>query len=187
MRKHVKNEIERLTEIYGQPEMIKVVLPTGLFEPLLHKERDGEVVGAIFRSNDKLIAITKPFYPKGTYRFPSGGIEGSESIEKALYREIQEETNLTVKIVQYVAIVEYTVETSLRHFTSHVFLVKETGGELSCVDQDEQISEYKEIDLEGIEEIVTHLENLGGEFSEYGIFRAVPHKAILNALKNRRE
>jgi 8-oxo-dGTP diphosphatase len=184
MRKHVKNEIKHLAEIYGQPEIIKVALPTGLFEPMLHKERDGEVVGAILRPNDKLIAITKPFYPKGTYRFPSGGIEVGESIEEALYREIHEETNLIVEIAQYVAIVQYTVEASPRHFTSHVFLVKEKGGKLACVDEDEQISEYREIDLEDLQKIIAHLENLGGEFSEYGTFRAVPHKAVLNALRD---
>jgi len=179
---YLENEIEDLARVYGQPELINALLPTGLFEPMKSK-RDGEVVSAIIRPNGKLILITKPFYPEGTYRLPSGGIETGESIENALHREIYEETSLKIQIVKFVAIVQYKARTSPHRFTSYVFLVKETSGQLACVDQDEQISGYKEINVEELKNIIAHLENLEGEFSEWGEFRAIPHKVILNTSK----
>ncbi len=182
MTEHREHEIEHLARIYGPPEMIECLLPTGMFDPMA-KRRDGEIVAAIIRPNGKLILITKAFYPEGTYRLPSGGIEAGESIEDALHREVYEETSLEVEVIEYVAIVKYTAETFPHQFTSHVFLLKEIGGNLACVDQEEQISGYKEIDFEELADVITQLENIEGELSEWGLFRAIPHKAVLSALR----
>jgi len=180
--KYREDEIERLAKDYGQPEVVNALLPTGLFAPV-NSKRESEVVSAIIRPNSKLILITKPFYPEYTYRLPTGGIETGEGIEEALHREIYEETGLKVEIVKFIAIVQYRARISPHQFTSYVFSVKEISGNLACIDQDEQISGYKEIDMEELNDVIAHLENLEGEYSEWGIFRAIPHKAVGCALR----
>jgi 8-oxo-dGTP pyrophosphatase MutT (NUDIX family) len=183
MQRTMAEDVNILAKTYGPPEAIEEVLSTGTFEPVNRRERVGEVVAAILRRNGKYIMITKPFYPQGTYRLPSGGIEAEESIEAALRREVYEETSLTIDIIRFIAVIHYRVERSKREFYSHVFLVRETEGELSCVDKDEQISEYREIRVDELPKIIAHLESLSGEYRDYGLFRAAPHKAVLRALR----
>lgn len=181
-KKDMESEIENLGKTYGQPEMINALLPTGQFDPMKSK-RESEVVSVIIRPNGKLILITKPFYPADTYRLPSGGIETGEGIEEALHREIYEETGLKVQIIKFVAMVRYKTRISPNRFTSYVFLVREISGKLACLDEDEDISGYKEIDVAELPDIIAHLENLDGGYSEWGAFRAIPHKAVLNTSK----
>jgi ADP-ribose pyrophosphatase YjhB (NUDIX family) len=184
MTEYLKTEIQNMAKRYGEPESIHFTLPTGQFSPLVEDDRDAEVVSAIIRPNGKLITIAKTFYPAGVFRLPTGGIEYGESIESTLHREIHEETNLTVDIIKYIAIVNYTVTDKTRRFFSHIFLVKEVGGELKCNDKKEKISLYKEVNMEELREIIVNLERLEGKFSEWGIFRSLPHKAVLKTLEN---
>jgi len=176
-----RKEIISLANRYGQPQIVDAVLPNNYLSSVTSSGRESEVVSAIMRPNNKLISITKPFYPEGTYRLPSGGIEKGERIESALHREIYEETGLDVEIVEFVAIIRYSTRTTMFHnFTSYVFLVNEIGGDLVCNDPDEQISEFKEITAEELKNIVTHLRNIRGRFESWAQFRAVAHKAVLN-------
>jgi len=185
-----RKEINSLTNRYGQPEVINPVLPNDYLTKVTDAGRKGEVIGAIMRPNGNLISITKPFYPEGTYRLPSGGIEENESIESALHREIHEETGLQVEIVRFVAIIQYRMHSISQDknttfsFTSYVFLVKEISGELVCNDADEQISGFKEIAPEKLESIINHLQNIKGKFEGWAQFRAVAHKAVLNFYKS---
>ena len=187
-----RKEINGLTNRYGQPEIINAVLPNDYLTTITDSGRKGEVIGAIIRPNGNLISITKPFYPEGTYRLPSGGIEENESIESALHREIHEETGLQVEIVRFVAIIRYSMHpisqdeniTFPFNFTSYVFLVKEISGELVCNDADEQISGFKEIAPEKLESIINHLQNIIGKFEGWAQFRAVAHEAVLDFYKN---
>ncbi len=176
-----QEETKQLTDRYGQPEIINAALPTGLFDPMSIPDRDSEIVAAILRPTGKLILITKPFYPTDTYRLPSGGVEIGESIESALHREIYEETGLQVEILHFVAIIHYSAETTQHTFTSHVFLVKEIGGELVCHDVEEQISGFREIAPIELKNIIAHLQSIRGDFEEWAQFRAVAHEAVLKA------
>lgn len=183
-----QKEINSLTDRYGQSEVIGAVLPTDYLSSITNSGRKSEVVSAIMRPNGNLILITKPFYPEGTYRLPSGGIEVGERIESALYREIHEETGLQVEIVRFVAIIRYNMNATSQdesvvlssNFTSYLFLVKEISGELVCNDANEQISEFKEVAPEEFESIIAHLQNIKGKFEGWAQFRAVAHKTMLD-------
>ncbi|MBM3238939.1 NUDIX hydrolase [Candidatus Poribacteria bacterium] len=187
-----RKEITSLTDRYGQPEIIDAILPTDYLTSITNSGRKSEVISAIIRPNGNLILITKPFYPEGTYRLPSGGIEVGENIESALYREIHEETGLQVKIVRFVAIIRYNITATSQNesvvlssnFTSYLFLVKEISGELVCNDANEQISAFKEIAPEELESIIAHLQNIKEKFEGWAQFRAVAHKAMLNFYRN---
>ena len=188
-----RKEINGLTNRYGQPEVINAVLPNDYLTKVTDAGRKGEVIGAIMRPNGNLISITKPFYPEGTYRLPSGGIEENESIESALHREIHEETGLQVEIVRFVAIIRYSMhstsqdENATFSFTSYVFLVKEISGELVCNDADEQISGFKEIAPEKLASIINHLQNIKGKFEGWVFIhqlRSPNHGAIASKYSN---
>src|SRR3989338_2427952 len=58
--------------------------------------REG-VVGIIAGENGKLLLLHRALHWKG-WEFPKGGVEAGESEEKALLREIEEETGLKAEI-----------------------------------------------------------------------------------------
>src|SRR5689334_2752741 len=100
-----QNELKQLAQRYGQPLIHTVDLKAEkLFDPLNKDDRYGEVCMVIRRKNGRILTMTKTFYPKGTYRLPTGGINHGESIFNALLRETQEETGLVVEVKRFLAI-----------------------------------------------------------------------------------
>ncbi|EHR48727.1 Zn-finger containing NTP pyrophosphohydrolase [Saccharomonospora marina XMU15] len=69
------------------------------------------VVGAIVRADDKVLLLKRPAddFMGGIYELPSGKVEGEETLDAALIREVAEETGLTVTdIVAYLGSFDYT-------------------------------------------------------------------------------
>jgi hypothetical protein len=56
--------------------------------------RRGEVVLIVQKPDDRILLHTKPFYPAGVFRLPTGGLKPEESINDGLVRELYEETGL---------------------------------------------------------------------------------------------
>ena len=76
--------------------------------------KDQSVVGIIFNeSKDKILLIKRRDIPVWT--LPGGGIEEKESPEKAIVREILEETLCNVKIIRKIA--EYIPKNRLSKYT----------------------------------------------------------------------
>src|SRR5207237_4938470 len=50
----------------------------------------------------RVVVISKPMYPPGAYRAPSGGVELGESFEAGALREAYEETGLGIVLERYV-------------------------------------------------------------------------------------
>ncbi|WP_079508633.1 NUDIX domain-containing protein [Mesobacillus jeotgali] len=62
---------------------------------------------AIIKNN--YILMTKHVYPDGTFwTLPGGGLEGFESFEDGVVREVKEEVNLDVEVVEYLFTGEYS-------------------------------------------------------------------------------
>ncbi len=152
---------------------------------VVQRDRRGEVVFCVMRPNGKAIVITCNDYPKGIYRIPTGGIGHSENIIDALFREVKEELGVEVKIRLFGGVVRMRFEHGNESvmFYSYLFLLDEIGGHLLEDASDDEISEVKETDVEGLEAIVEDLKNIRGKWHDWGIFRYVSTKAILDLLK----
>ena len=88
-----------------------------------------EVVAAIIRKEDKIF-ITRRGYGEfiDMWEFPGGKIEKGETREEALKREIKEELELDINILEFLNTIEYDYPNF--HLTMHSFICEITGGEL---------------------------------------------------------
>lgn len=189
-----QDEFARLAQHYGQPLVRTVDLGiNNYFDPLNKTDRYGEVCMVIRRKNGRLLTMIKTFYPRGAHRLPTGGINYGESIYDALLRETHEETGLQVEVSRFLAAVAYLTNNTgdTPSFYTFAFLLDEIGGTLGVLDESERIEEFLEIEpeqLPGIADYLQHLgdtynEELGGNIHHWGIFRAVIHRAVWEALK----
>jgi 8-oxo-dGTP pyrophosphatase MutT (NUDIX family) len=168
-----------------------------IFQPPF--SRDGEVLPVIILPNNKILLHTKSFYPKNAYRLPTGGIEGNETPEEALIREIKEETNLDLKEKTLLAKIIYNIEypNGKKTFTTYIFLVKAKNRNYKVVDKNERTSHFKEIKIEDLPKISEKLRNLKKgpknklydikKWDDWGRFRAIPHEIIYGLLSEKDE
>ncbi len=140
--------------------------------------RVAEVVIALRRPSGCYLLHTKSFYPEGTYRLLSGGINPDEDLIDALVREAFEETGLQITVERFVGLVHHLFVHEHREmpFSSCIFEVTEAGGTLRLEDTAEQISGYHETDAKGLIEIARDLESLPPQWRDWGRFRAVAHR-----------
>jgi 8-oxo-dGTP pyrophosphatase MutT (NUDIX family) len=151
--------------------------------------KNEEILAVILLPNGKIVLIAKSFYPKNTYRLPTGGIEKNESIEEALVREVREETGIEITsktAKKFLAKVVYNVKYpgGEKPFTTHIFLVKSKNRKLKTLDREEEISGFKEIKIEELPEIAEKLRKLPKRWREWGNFRAVQHEVVYKILQN---
>ena len=191
----VEQEIADLSQRFGSPLRREVTLYGEPFEPLIKADRYGEVCMVIRRKNGKLLTAIKTFYPAQGCRLLTGGIDHGEQIEHALFREVEEETGLDVTLTRFLAVIEYRLPIGERvqEFVTLAFLLDEQGGELTVNDPDERIGEFREIDVEDLVQYAHDLntippsgydEEAGGDWADWGRFRAVVHEVVYEALRN---
>ncbi len=184
-----REELADLAGRLGEPLEREVVLDDVAFDPLTKRDRTGEVCMVVRRTNGRLLASIKTFYPRGAYRLPTGGIRADESIEAALLRETREETGLEVALRRYLAHLEYRAARGAEPvFHTFAFLLDETGGTLGVLDPDERIEGYSEVRAEDLPAMAERLRSISDERGEvgswrsWGIFRAAVHVAVHEAL-----
>lgn len=95
-----------------------------------------EVVAAIIQ-RDGLVYATQRGYGewKDWWEFPGGKVEGHESREEALIREIREELTAEVKVRQQLCTVEYDYPTF--HLIMHCFLCTLASGHLTLLEHED--------------------------------------------------
>lgn len=152
---------------------------------VIQRDRRGEVVFCVIRPNGRVITITCSEYPKDIYRIPTGGIGHEEDILKAVFREVREELGLEVKIRSFGGVVRIHFEHQNEHvmFYSYIFILDEIDGKLLDDASDDEISEVREVDLDGLERIVRSLEGIKGKWKDWGQFRYVTSNAVLQQLR----
>ncbi|MCS6881615.1 MAG: NUDIX hydrolase [Oscillochloridaceae bacterium] len=186
-------EITALAARYGAPARVEAHLSDGVFDPLTRTDRIGEVCMVIRRPNGRLLTMRKEIYPPGVFRLPTGGIAPDEPIEAGLLREVAEETSLEVRISRFLAVIAYYIpDTATRDaaFYTFAFLLDEQGGRLAAQDPHERVEAFREIAPDELPALAARLEQLeprrdqaiGGAWRAWGVFRAVTHRVVAEAL-----
>jgi len=116
-------------------------------EESMEDGRNSDVTLFIFKGG-KVIVISKPWYPPGLYRAPSGGVRPGESLEEVSLREAYEETGAKIKLQKYVLRIEVTFSHERKEvvWSSHIFTAKYVSGKIKPVDTKE-IKEAKLMSL----------------------------------------
>ena len=96
------NTLEDIEKRFGIPHQLSMSFPMSPSEFLNLKDsmkdgRNSDVTLFILKDN-KIIVIAKPWYPKGLYRAPSGGLRPDEDLELCALREAYEETGAKVEL-----------------------------------------------------------------------------------------
>jgi 8-oxo-dGTP pyrophosphatase MutT (NUDIX family) len=141
------------------------------------QKRDGEVVLAIRRPDGRLLLHTKPSYPPGTWRMPSGGVEWGETPEAAARREVAEETGLPGHLERLLGVLTYEVgdRGPAVYFASAVFLIAAPDERPAVRDPGEKISGYRWILPAELAQVATRLQRLPAPWADWGRFRALAH------------
>lgn len=153
----------------------------------LEDRRTAEVVLLIRRPNGRYLLHTKAFYPPGVFRLLSGGIHPGEDIIDAALREAYEETGLEIEVERFIGVLcqRFIHNVGEFLFTSFVFEAAEVGGQLATPDDDEEITGYREITAEELEEVARTLESLPPAWQDWGRFRAAAHRLAAQVLCDR--
>jgi 8-oxo-dGTP diphosphatase len=88
-----------------------------------------EVVAAIIKKDNEIFTTRRAYGNfENMWEFPGGKIEAEEGREEALIREIKEELELDIEIINYLTTVDY--DYSNFHLTMYCFICNISGGEL---------------------------------------------------------
>jgi 8-oxo-dGTP pyrophosphatase MutT (NUDIX family) len=180
--------IESAIERYGHPLErswhYEVSKDTFLYWQMVKGKRAGEVIIVLRRHDGRYVVHTKAFYPQGVYRLLSGGIKPGEDLITAVQRETWEETGLEVHIARFLGILqhEFAWQDSSLPFISYVFEVVEENGTLHVNDPHEAITGYREVVLADLISLAEQLEALPRDWHDWGRFRAMPHRFVVEVL-----
>ncbi len=186
------HELMALAARYGTPHRVHAVLERVDVAPFDAPDRVGEVCMVIRRPTGQLITARKRYYPPDAFRLLTGGIGHGEPIGQALLREVDEETGLEVLVRRFLAQITYATraEPDRVRFTTYALLLDEVGGTLAPRDPAEQIDRYGLVWPAGLPALAAALEqapdrvgdDIRGSWRTWGIFRAVVHRAVHQAL-----
>ncbi|GAC1354488.1 MAG: NUDIX hydrolase [Ktedonobacteraceae bacterium] len=192
LSQEIQDELTQLAHTYGTPLIRTVNLGIStMFDPLNKTDRYGEVCMVVRRPNGRLLTMLKTFYPQGTYRLLTGGINHGERVYDALLREAHEETGLEVKVSRFLTALAYCLNSEHKTpvFYTFAFLLDEMGGTLGAIDEDERVEAFREIAVDDLPVVAEHLRNvqhepsreIGGNWKDWGKFRAAVHEAVYDA------
>jgi 8-oxo-dGTP pyrophosphatase MutT (NUDIX family) len=141
---YITAEIVREIEArFGVPEEVRwqfEMLPRE-FEMVRRSQKHNRAhdVTLFIIEGGQVVVISKPMYPPGAYRAPSGGVEPGEAFEAGAQREAHEETGLTVVLDRYVvrARVKFTCAGDEIDWVTHVLSAHPVGGTLAPIDTHE--------------------------------------------------
>lgn len=133
-------ELERK---YGTPEEASFAyeMTAREFEMVRASQKHGRAhdVTLFIIKQGRVVVISKPMYPPGAFRAPSGGVAPGEPMELGALREAYEETGLHIALERYIlrARVRFTQAERVIDWISHVLTARPVGGELRPVDTHE--------------------------------------------------
>ena len=95
-----------------------------------------KVVAAVIRDNEKIFATARGYGEfKGWWEFPGGKIEGGETPQEALLREIEEELATEIAVGNYIHTIEYDYPTF--HLSMDCYWCSIKSGELTLLEAED--------------------------------------------------
>ncbi len=95
-----------------------------------------KVVAAVIRDNEKIFATARGYGEfKGWWEFPGGKIEGGETPQEALVREIEEELATEIAVGNYIHTIEYDYPTF--HLSMDCYWCSIKSGELTLLEAED--------------------------------------------------
>jgi 8-oxo-dGTP pyrophosphatase MutT (NUDIX family) len=181
------NALNDVENRFGIPRQLSMSFPMDAseFQNLKDSMKDGrnsDVTLFIFKDN-KVIVIAKPWYPKGLYRAPSGGLKPDEDLELCAKREAYEETGAKIRLEKYILriYVTFTSNKEKVNWISHVFTARHLSGDLKPVDT----REIREVNLLSLDELAALKERLLESNSGGLHYRAALTEAAISEIRLR--
>lgn len=177
-------EIESLAKRYGKPwrQAHEYIVRSNEFANWVKKltRRRGEVILIVPRGKGRVLLHTKPYYPEGVYRLPTGGIHQGEAADLAARREALEETSLDAEPKRLLGVLEniFLVEGKRIVYPSFIFEMPALSQAPHPTDSDEPISGFCDASPEKLGRVGEQLDSLKSGWAEWGAFRAVPHRLL---------
>ena len=114
-----------------------------------------EVVAAVIVKDGTILATQRGYGEfKGKWEFPGGKVENGENLEQAIIREIKEETNADINVIEYINTVEHDYDTF--HLTMHTYLCELLNNNPEFVYHDDNTLEHENmvwLDLNDIDHL----------------------------------
>lgn len=176
-----QNEIDGLARLYGEPQRVSfrfLVRSPGFREWVQRlTRRRGEIVLIVPRAQDRVLLHTKPHYPQGIYRLPTGGIHFGEAADAAARREAYEEIGFKPQTLRFVGLLTNTfiVQDDPLVYPSYVFETEAFTLKPAPTDLSEPISGFQDAGAAALDAVAMQLRGLTGGWQEWGSFRAAPH------------
>ena len=143
--------------------------------------RRAEILAVVVRPDGLVLVHTKRFYPPGIYRLLSGGIHTGEPVERALEREIREETGQSIAGRCLIGVLTYTIlhKSERIDFASYVYRVDVPNSTVWVEDDEEEISDLRWVPFSALEEICQQLRQVPEGWRDWGEYRALGHEFVL--------
>jgi 8-oxo-dGTP diphosphatase len=111
-------------------------------------QRVNYVNALIMDESTRQVLLVKNGTPDSFYwSFPGGRVEGPETLEQALVREVLEETGYRVKVGKIYCVREVLFGKRREHALIFTFHAKIVGGQLAVSDPDREIVEARWMDI----------------------------------------
>lgn len=148
--------------------------------------RSGEVVLVLSSSDGRFWLQTKDFYPSGVYRLPTGSLKEGETPDAGYARELLEETGIApAPAPDRLARIGYREDGNEAPFVSYLYGVGHVDAAPEPRDPNERITGWRQVPAAGIQDVARLLRELPADWRSWGVFRAVAHDVVLEALKCR--
>ena len=183
-----RTEIQALSEKYGQPICRRYKIETDPYMRTYRGRQDqnwrGEVVFAIRQMNGEILLHTKHRYETPIFRLPTGRIEQGETVERALLREIAEETGQIVKVKRFLGVLDchFVNVDSVVPFVSYIFYVESMTPKLCPIDT-EEVAGFKTVPAQDLGAVAQTLRNLREKRRCWGYWRSLAHDLVHSSLK----